>query len=62
MLPVQWLPGMIDWIFGEVNEVKAYLDIVEDFSRWVIPYDFRSRNLDSGTFKTSYRLDTVNSK
>ena len=43
MLPVQWFPTMIDWVFGEV---QAYLNIVEDFSRWVIPYDFRSRIVD----------------
>ena len=40
MKPIQWFPDTIEWIFGEENGFQCYVRIVEEFGRWLLPYDF----------------------
>ena len=36
--PMQWYPGLTEWIFGESNGYPAYVNIAKEFGRWVLPY------------------------
>ena len=37
MIPIQWFPGTIEWIFGEENGFQGYVTIIEEFGRWMLP-------------------------
>ena len=39
MMPVQWLPGITGWIFGDDNGSPAYINIIEDFGGWMLPHE-----------------------
>ena len=38
MIPIKWLPGLIIWIFGEDTEYSVYVQITEDFGKWMLPF------------------------
>ena len=35
MSPMRWFPEVMDWMLGEENESPVYVQIIEDFGRWV---------------------------
>ena len=37
MTPMQWIPEIMHWIFGEDTEAPVYVKILEVFGRWVSP-------------------------
>ena len=37
MAPVSWFPEVIQWIFGEDNGFLVYVNVLEDFGRFVFP-------------------------
>ena len=37
MIPMQWYPEMMEWIFGVNNGTPEYVNIVKGFGRWVLP-------------------------
>ena len=39
MTPVQWFPGMIQWIFGADNGSSGYACMAEEMGRLMIPSD-----------------------
>ena len=38
--PFQWYPGLVKSIFGDGSELPAYVGILEDVNRWVVPQEF----------------------
>ena len=38
--PVQWYLGMVEWIFGDGSGPSAYVGILEDVNRGVVPQGF----------------------
>ena len=38
MAPIQWYPGIIEWIFGEDSWKPAFVNIADNLGRWVLPY------------------------
>ena len=41
--PIQWFPDVIELVFGDENEVSAYIDVAMSLGRWVLP---QGNNLD----------------
>ena len=37
MIPIQWYPEIMEWIFGVTDGTPDYVDIVKGFGRWVLP-------------------------
>ena len=37
MLPIQFFPTIMEWIFGEDNGPSIYTNIVNDLGEWVLP-------------------------
>ena len=37
MIPIQWYPDMIEWIFGINNGSPEYVNIAKGFGRYVLP-------------------------
>ena len=37
MIPIQWCPNMMEWIFGVNNDSPEYVNIAKGFGRWVLP-------------------------
>ena len=37
--PIRWFPKIMDWLFGEIKGFALYVAIVEEFGRWVLPYE-----------------------
>ena len=38
MMPMQWFPDILGFIFGVNNEYTGYVNIAKEFGRWVLPY------------------------
>ena len=38
MIPMQWFPGLVNWIFGEEKEYSVYVKIADDFGKWMLPF------------------------
>ena len=38
MTPIRWFPGVMEWIFGWDNGSPAYVNIIKDFGKWIIPH------------------------
>ena len=38
MIPMQWYPEKLGFIFGANNEYTGYVSIAKEFGRWVLPY------------------------
>ena len=37
--PMQWFPGMVEWMFEEVDGVPGYVTMVKSLGRAVLPSD-----------------------
>ena len=37
MAPMQWYPGMFEWIFGVNKGYSGYVSIAKEFGRWILP-------------------------
>ena len=37
MIPIQWYPDMMEWIFGVNNGTPEYVNIAKGFGRWALP-------------------------
>ena len=37
MTPSRWFPEIVEWFFGEDNDVQAYAIIAEVLSMWIMP-------------------------
>ena len=42
MTPIRWFPGIIEWIFGDNNGSPAYVDIVGDLGRLLLPFGLQN--------------------
>ena len=40
IMPMQWYPKVINWIFGTNNGFPGYVTIANDLGRWMIPFKF----------------------
>ena len=40
MTPMQWLPEIIDWIFGEDNANSVYVMIKQSLGKLLLPYGY----------------------
>ena len=40
MMPMQWYPEIIEWIFGTNNGFPSYVTIANHLGRWTIPLEF----------------------
>ena len=36
MTPIQWIPKIAEWLFGEDNGSPAYVNIMKDFGRSIV--------------------------
>ena len=39
MFPIQWIPNIIQWIFGQDNGTPAYVTIAKHFGRYFLPLE-----------------------
>ena len=39
MIPVQYFPKIMGWMFGDDNGYHAYIITIEDFGRWILPHE-----------------------
>ena len=39
LAPMQWFPQMTQWIFGDDYGFQAYVDILGNVGRLILPYD-----------------------
>ena len=37
MIPMQWYPEIIKWVFGVENGTAAYVTTVKELGRWLLP-------------------------
>ena len=35
--PIQWYPGVVEFVFGDENGIPLFLSLAQDFGRWVMP-------------------------
>ena len=35
--PIQWHPGVVEFVFGDENGIPLFLSLAQDFGRWVLP-------------------------
>ena len=47
--PMQWYPGIIQWIFGSNNVIHEYVSIVKLVGRYFIPNNYLHVRFDIGT-------------
>ena len=40
LTPCQWLPRMIEWIFGWDNDIQAYTSAAYSLATYVVPNDY----------------------
>ena len=38
MTPLQWLPEVTKWTFGEDNGLHVYVKILADVAHWLVPH------------------------
>ena len=48
MKPVQWFPGMMEWIFGWNNGIQVYTSIVKLVGRDLMPDNYIYARSDFG--------------
>ena len=39
MTPIQWFPDVIQWIFGEDGRVLAFVSIIKEMGKWILPHE-----------------------
>ena len=38
LVPIQWFPEMVDWIFGDDSGLQVYIKILEHVGRSMMPH------------------------
>ena len=46
MTPLQWLPGMIEWIFGWDNDIPGYIKATISVGTYVMPNNYLNARTD----------------
>ena len=39
MVPMQWFPEILGWLFGKENETQVYANVAEKLGKRVLPYN-----------------------
>ena len=39
MAPMRWIPEIINCVFGNDPDLPSYLNIVQELSKWVLPFE-----------------------